>query len=95
MPFEYLWGLLTIPALLLTLMVLAMAHATATWVWKRLHNRLVLRIKLHLDTSAAEERIPAAQNLVDQLVRAPHFRMLQGFGWTVLFVREYNLPKEQ
>lgn len=94
MPLEYLWGVLTIPALLLIACVVWFAFSAATWAWEHLHKQLIEQIKIGVNPYRSETRREKAQSLVDDLVQAPHFWMFPAFGWAVVIVREYKLPKE-
>lgn len=83
------WLGLFVPALtLLTVAIVWITLAFASVLWRRLHRRLLSTLTL---VENPRERENQVSTITRAMLSARRLRMIEGFGWVVVWSRESRL----
>jgi hypothetical protein len=94
-------GLLAVPALLASILVLWILYSLATKAWSKLHTALLYKINLAKDANAFGQPHDkphtyekSANKIRDALLASPRFHTLTGLGWMIVFIRDSKTEKD-
>lgn len=81
---DFLFGLLALPILVASVAVAVLLWSLLTRLASKVHVKLVTTVELDHERAAQMAAITSA------LAHAPRLRLLELFGWDIVFARAYN-----